>query len=189
MKPIKKFVLTEQEMPTQWYNIVADMPNRPLPPLHPGTKQPLKPEDLYPLFAQELAKQEFATERYIEIPDEVQDLYKIWRSTPLVRAYALEKALDTPAKIYFKNEGTSPAGSHKPNTAIAQAYYNYKQGIKRITTETGGGQWGTALSFEFRLSTFRVRPQSIHGKSKLQPETLSQIDDEHVGSRCDTVTK
>ena len=118
-------MLTEQEMPTQWYNIVADMPNKPLPPLHPGTKQPLKPEDLYPLFAQELAKQEFATERYIEIPDEVQDLYKIWRSTPLVRAYALEKALDTPAKIYFKNEGTSPAGSHKPNTAIAQAYYNY----------------------------------------------------------------
>ena len=147
MKPIKKFMLTEQEMPTQWYNIVADMPNKPLPPLHPGTKQPLKPEDLYPLFAQELAKQEFATERYIEIPDEVQDLYKIWRSTPLVRAYALEKALDTPAKIYFKNEGTSPAGSQKPNTAIAQAYYNYKQGIKRITTETGGGQWGTALSF------------------------------------------
>ena len=147
MKPIKKFMLTEQEMPIQWYNIVADMPNKPLPPLHPGTKQPLKPEDLYPLFAQELAKQEFATERYIEIPDEVQDLYKIWRSTTLVRAYALEKALDTPAKIYFKNEGTSPAGSHKPNTAIAQAYYNYKQGIKRITTETGGGQWGTALSF------------------------------------------
>ena len=147
MKPIKKFMLSEQEMPTQWYNIVADMPNKPLPPLHPRTKQPLKPEDLYSLFAQELAKQEFTTERYIEIPDEVQDLYKIWRSTPLVRAYALEKALDTPAKIYFKNEGTSPAGSHKPNTAIAQAYYNYKQGVKRITTETGGGQWGTALSF------------------------------------------
>ena len=99
MKPIKKFMLTEQEMPTQWYNIVADMPNKPLPPLHPGTKQPLKPEDLYPLFAQELAKQEFATERYIEIPDEVQDLYKIWRSTPLVRAYALEKALDTSCHV------------------------------------------------------------------------------------------
>ena len=107
MKPIKKFMLTEQEMPIQWYNIVADMPNKPLPPLHPGTKQPLKPEDLYPLFAQELAKQEFATERYIEIPDEVQDLYKIWRSTPLVRAYALEKALDTPAKIYFKKDRKS----------------------------------------------------------------------------------
>ena len=117
-------MLTEQEMPTQWYNIVADMPNKPLPPLHPGTKQPLKPEDLYPLFARELVKQEFSTERYIEIPDEVQDLYKIWRSTPLVRAHALEKALDTPAKIYFKNEGTSPAGSHKPNTAIASLYCN-----------------------------------------------------------------
>ena len=111
-------MLTEQEMPIQWYNVVADMPNKPLPPLHPGTKQPLKPEDLYPLFAQELAKQEFATERYIEIPDEVQDLYKIWRSTPLVRAYALEKALDTPAKIYFTNQ-TRP--SHKPITITNKA--------------------------------------------------------------------
>ena len=147
MKKTKKILLSEKEMPTQWYNIVADMPNKPLPALHPGTKLPLKKEDLVPLFARELINQEFATEPYIEIPDEVQELYKIWRATPLVRAYALEKALDTPAKIYFKNEGTSPAGSHKPNTAIPQAYYNYKQGIKRMTTETGGGQWGTALSF------------------------------------------
>lgn len=147
MKKTKKILLSEKEMPTQWYNIVADMPNKPLPALHPGTKLPLKKEDLAPLFARELINQEFATEPYIEIPDEVQELYKIWRATPLVRAYALEKALDTPAKIYFKNEGTSPAGSHKPNTAIPQAYYNYKQGIKRMTTETGGGQWGTALSF------------------------------------------
>ncbi len=134
-------------MPTQWYNIVADMPNKPLPPLHPGTKQPARKEDLLPLFAEELVNQEFSQERFIEIPDEVQDLYKIWRPTPLVRAYGLEKALDTPAKIYFKNESTSMAGSHKPNSAIPQAYYNHKQGIKRLTTETGGGQWGSAISF------------------------------------------
>ena len=143
----KKFILPENEIPTKWYNIAADMPNQPLPPLHPGTKKPLKPEELYPLFAEELVRQEMSTERYIDIPEEVRDVYKIWRSTPLVRAYNLEKALDTPAKIYFKNESTSPAGSHKPNTAIPQAYYNYKQGIRNLTTETGGGQWGTALSF------------------------------------------
>lgn len=134
-------------MPTQWYNIVADMPNKPLPPLHPATRQPARKEDLLPLFAEELVNQEFSQERFIEIPDEVQDLYKIWRPTPLVRAYGLEKALDTPAKIYFKNESTSMAGSHKPNSAIPQAYYNHKQGIKRLTTETGGGQWGSAISF------------------------------------------
>ena len=162
MKQTKKIVLNEQEMPTQWYNIMADMPNKPLPPLHPGTKEPLKKEDLLPLFAEELINQEFSTERYIDIPEEVQALYHIWRPTPLVRAYALEKALDTPAKLYFKNEGTSPAGSHKPNTAIPQAYYNYKQGIKCLTTETGGGQWGSALSYACRyfglaLQVFMVK--------------------------------
>lgn len=159
---VKKIVLSDREMPTQWYNMVADMPVKPLPMLHPGTRQPLRKEDLFPLFAEELVNQEFSTERYIEIPQEVQDLYRIWRPTPLVRAYALEKALDTPAKIYFKNEGSSPAGSHKPNTAIPQAYYNYKQGIKRLTTETGGGQWGSALSYACRyfgldLQVFMVR--------------------------------
>jgi tryptophan synthase beta chain len=143
----KKFLLTEKEMPTQWYNIVADMPNKPLPPLHPGTKQPLAPEMLAPLFPSELIKQELSTDRWIEIPEEVQDLYKMWRPSPLVRAYALEKALDTPAKIYFKNESVSYAGSHKPNTAIPQAYYNAKEGVKHITTETGAGQWGCALSY------------------------------------------
>lgn len=147
MTKIKKITLSEQEMPTNWYNIIADMENKPLMPLNPATKQPIRKEDLTAIFAEELVNQEFSQDRWIEIPDEVQDLYKIWRSTPLVRAYALEKALDTPAKIYFKNEGTSMAGSHKPNTAIPQAYYNYKQGIKRLTTETGGGQWGSALSF------------------------------------------
>ncbi len=143
----KKYVLTDDQMPTQWYNMVADMPHKPLPPLHPGTKKPVTKEELCSIFAEELMDQELSQERFIDIPEEVQNLYKIWRSTPLVRAYELEKALGTPAKIYFKNESTSPAGSHKPNTAIPQAYYNYKQGIKNMTTETGGGQWGSALSF------------------------------------------
>ncbi|HNI27210.1 MAG TPA: TrpB-like pyridoxal phosphate-dependent enzyme, partial [Leptospiraceae bacterium] len=129
------------------YNIQADMPNPVLPPLHPGTKQPVGPDDLAPLFPMELIKQEVTRERYVEIPEEVRDIYKIWRPTPLFRAHRLEKFLDTPAKIYYKYEGVSPAGSHKPNTAVPQAYYNKKEGVKRITTETGAGQWGSALSF------------------------------------------
>ena len=162
MEQLKKITLTEQEMPTQWYNIVADMPTRPLPPLNPATRKPATREDFYPIFARELVEQEFSTEAFIEIPEEVQALYRMWRPTPLVRAYGLEKALDTPAHIYFKNESTSMAGSHKPNTAIPQAYYNYRQGIRRLTTETGGGQWGSALSFAARhfgmdLTVFMVR--------------------------------
>jgi len=147
MKNDHKITLTEKEMPTRWYNIVADMPNKMLPMLHPVTKQPVKPEDMIPLFPLELLKQEVSQERWIEIPEEVQDIYKVWRCTPLHRAYKLERALDTPAKIYYKNESVSPSGSHKPNTAVAQAYYNYKEGVKRLTTETGAGQWGSALSF------------------------------------------
>ena len=147
MSKVKKILLQEKDMPTQWYNITADMPNKPLPPLHPGTKQPIGPEMLAPLFPMELIKQEVTSERWIDIPEEVQDLYKLWRPAPLHRAYNLEKALGTPAKIYYKNESVSPAGSHKPNTAIPQAYYNYKEGVKKITTETGAGQWGSALSF------------------------------------------
>ncbi|MDR1811186.1 MAG: TrpB-like pyridoxal phosphate-dependent enzyme [Prevotella sp.] len=147
----KKFFLSETDIPSKWYNIVADMANKPLPPLHPGTKQPLTPEDLFPIFAEELARQELSAERWIEIPDEVRELYKIWRPAPLVRATGLEKALDTPAHIYFKNESVSPVGSHKLNSALPQAYYNKKQGIKRLTTETGAGQWGTALSFAASL--------------------------------------
>lgn len=134
-------------MPRAWYNIMADMPNKPMPPLHPGTKQPMGPEDLAPLFPMELIKQEVSTERYIDIPDEVREVYKLYRPSPLFRAHRLEKLLDTPARIYYKYEGGSPSGSHKPNTAIPQAYYNMKQGVKRITTETGAGQWGSALSF------------------------------------------
>lgn len=143
----KKFLLSDKEIPEQWYNIQADMPNPMLPPLHPGTKEPVGPEDLAPLFPMELIKQEVSQERWIDIPEEVRDVYKSWRSTPLFRATELEKLLDTPAKIYYKYEGVSPAGSHKPNTAVPQAYYNMKEGIKKIATETGAGQWGSALAY------------------------------------------
>jgi tryptophan synthase beta chain len=143
----KKILLSENDIPKQWYNIVADMENKPLPLLHPGTKQPLAVADLEPIFARELCVQELSQERYIDIPDEVREVYKIYRPTPLVRAFGLEKALDTPAHIYFKNESVSPVGSHKLNSAVAQAYYNKAQGIKHLITETGAGQWGTALSF------------------------------------------
>jgi tryptophan synthase beta chain len=142
----KKILLSESEIPRHWYNIQADMPNPALPPLHPGTRQPVGPADLAPLFPMELIKQEVSQERFVEIPDQVREIYKIWRPTPMMRAYGLEAALDTPAKIYYKYEGVSPSGSHKTNTAVAQAYYSKQEGVKRITTETGAGQWGTALS-------------------------------------------
>ncbi|MDP6178505.1 MAG: TrpB-like pyridoxal phosphate-dependent enzyme, partial [Desulfatiglandales bacterium] len=142
----KKIFLPESELPRQWYNILADMPTPMEPPLHPGTGQPVGPEDLAPLFPMPLIEQEVSPERFIDIPEEVLEKYLMWRPTPLYRAFSLEKLLDTPARIYFKNEGVSPAGSHKPNTAIAQAYYNKISGVKRITTETGAGQWGSALS-------------------------------------------
>ncbi|MDR2773972.1 MAG: TrpB-like pyridoxal phosphate-dependent enzyme, partial [Tannerella sp.] len=152
MTKTKKIILNEQDIPTQWYNVVADMNNKPMPILNPGTKEPLKPEDLFPLFAEELARQELnQTDRWIDIPEDVVEKYKIYRSTPLVRAYGLEKALDTPAHIYFKNESVSPVGSHKLNSALAQAYYCKQQGVTNITTETGAGQWGTALSFAAKI--------------------------------------
>ena len=162
MTKIKKVLLTEKEMPQQWYNIQADMPNPMLPPLHPATKEPVGPEDLAPLFPMALIEQEVSREQYIDIPGEVMDIYKIWRPTPLVRAYEFEKMLDTPARIYYKNESVSPAGSHKPNTAVPQAYYNYKEGIKKMTTETGAGQWGSALAFackffDIDLQVFMVK--------------------------------
>ena len=144
----KRFILPESEIPTQWYNIQADMVNKPLPPLNPATKEPLKPEDLFPIFAEELARQELnQTDAWIDIPEQVRDMYKYYRSTPLVRAYGLEEALGTPAHIYFKNESVSPVGSHKLNSALPQAYYNKMQGVTNITTETGAGQWGAALSY------------------------------------------
>lgn len=143
----KKFLLEEKEMPTQWYNIAADLANPPLPPLHPGTKQPISPEMLSPLFPQALIEQELSTERFIDIPEEVLEKYKIFRPSPLYRATNLESVLGTDCKIFYKYEGGSPSGSHKPNTAIPQAYYNAKEGVKKLTTETGAGQWGSALSF------------------------------------------
>ncbi len=143
----RKITLSEKEIPEKWYNIIADMPNKPLPPLHPGTREPIGPEALAPLFPMDLIMQEVTTDKWVDIPDEVRDIYSLWRPTPLYRAYGLEKALDTPAKIYYKYEGVSPSGSHKPNTAVPQAYYNKKAGVKRITTETGAGQWGSALAF------------------------------------------
>src|SRR5690606_26786694 len=156
-----KYLLSEAEMPTAWYNLQADLPN-PAPPLHPGTGQPIGPADLAPLFPMALIEQEVSTERWIEIPEEVQAVYRLWRPTPLYRARRPEKALGTPARIFYKYEGTSPAGSHKPNTAVAQAYYNKQEGIKRLTTETGAGQWGSALAmacafFGLELKVYMVK--------------------------------
>ncbi|MCR5820908.1 MAG: TrpB-like pyridoxal phosphate-dependent enzyme [Bacteroidaceae bacterium] len=152
MSKQKRYFLTEQEIPTEWYNIQADMVNKPLPPLNPATKKPLSPEDLYPIFAEELSRQELnQVDPWIHIPEPVRDMYKYYRSTPLVRAYGLEEAIGTPAHIYFKNESVSPVGSHKLNSAIAQAYYNKMQGVTNITTETGAGQWGAALSYAAKV--------------------------------------
>ena len=148
----KRFILPESEIPTQWYNIQADMVNKPQPMIHPGTKQPIKAEDLYPLFAEECARQEVnQTDRWIDIPEDVREKYAYYRCTPLVRAYGLEEALGTPAHIYFKNESVNPLGSHKLNSAIPQAYYCKQQGVTNVTTETGAGQWGAALSYASKL--------------------------------------
>src|SRR5216117_2076509 len=147
----RNFQLDEKDLPTHWYNIQADLPSPLPPPLHPGTGQPIGPADLAPLFPIELIKQEVSRERWIEIPEPVRDAYKLWRPTPLIRALGLEKMLGTPARIYYKWEGVSPAGSHKPNTAIAQAYYNKQEGTKRLATETGAGQWGSALALAARM--------------------------------------
>ncbi|MCX6829521.1 MAG: TrpB-like pyridoxal phosphate-dependent enzyme [candidate division Zixibacteria bacterium] len=146
-----RIMLSEEEIPRAWYNIQPDLPHPLPPPLHPGTLQPIGPNDLAPLFPMGLIMQEVSQERWIEIPNEVREIFKIWRPTPLQRAVRLEKALSTPAQIYFKNESVSPAGSHKPNTSVPQAYYNMKEGVKRLATETGAGQWGSALAFGCRL--------------------------------------
>ncbi len=146
-----KIMLDESEMPTQWYNLIPDLPSPPPPPLHPGTLQPVGPDDLAPLFPMDLILQEVTTDRYVDIPGEVLDVYRQWRPSPLFRAHRLEKALGTPARIYYKYEGVSPAGSHKPNTAVPQAFYNAKAGVRKLTTETGAGQWGTALAFACAL--------------------------------------
>jgi tryptophan synthase beta chain len=145
MDPVK-YLLTEERIPRAWYNIMADLPSPPPPVLHPGTGQPVGPGDLAPLFPMALILQEVSTDREIEIPEEIAQVYQQWRPTPLYRARRLEKALDTPARIYYKYDGVSPVGSHKPNTAVAQAYYNKQEGVKKLSTETGAGQWGSALS-------------------------------------------
>ena len=167
-----KYLLDENDIPKDWYNIMADFKNPPSPPLHPGTLQPCGPDDLAPLFPMELIMQEVSTERYIEIPNALRDVYRQWRPSPLHRARRLEQALDTPARIYYKYEGVSPAGSHKPNTALAQAFYNKKEGVARLATETGAGQWGLGVGACRRV--FRPRGRGLHGQDQLRPEALPQ---------------
>ena len=157
-----KFVLDEEQIPRHWYNIVADLPAPPAPVLHPGTLAPIGPDDLAPLFPMGLIAQEVTSEPRVEIPERVRDAYRLYRPTPLYRAWRLERALDTPAHVYYKHEGTSPGGSHKPNTAIAQAYYSHEEGVRRLATETGAGQWGTALAiagalFDLEVMVYMVR--------------------------------
>ncbi len=170
----KKFILQESEIPTQWYNIQADMVNKPMPPLNPQTREPLKAEDLFPIFAKECARQELDQEhRWIDIPEEVLEKYRFYRSTPLVRAYELEKALDTPAHIYFKNESTNPLGSHKVNSALPQCYYCKQEGVTNVTTETGAGQWGAALSYAAKV--FGLEAAVYQVKISLQQKPYRSI--------------
>src|SRR5207247_7012537 len=170
-----KFLLDEKDIPTKWYNIQADFKTPLPPPLHPGTGQPIGPQDLAPLFPMELIKQEVSQERWIEIPDAIRDVYRLWRPTPLYRADALERALDTPARIYYKYEGVSPAGSHKPNTAIAQAFYNKAEGINRLVTETGAGQWGSALAFAGSLFDMETKVFMVRVSYEQKPYRRSFI--------------
>ena len=177
-----KFILDENEMPTSWYNIQADLPE-PLPPvLHPATGKPVTADDLKAIFPMELIKQEVSLERWIEIPDEVQEIYRVWRPTTLFRAHRLEKALDTPAKIFYKYEGMSPPGSHKPNTAVAQAYYNKKEGVKRISTETGAGQWGSALSFAGTCFGIEIKVYMVRASYDQKP--YRRVMMETWGGKC-----
>ena len=179
---VKKIFLPESELPRQWYNIMADMPTPMEPPLHPGTGNPVGPDDLAPIFPMPLIEQEVSQERFIDIPEEVLEKYLLWRPTPLYRAYNLEKHLDTPAKIYFKNEGVSPAGSHKPNTALPQAYYNMISGTKRITTETGAGQWGSALAFSCAL--FGLKCKVFMVKISFNQKPYRRLMMETWGASC-----
>jgi tryptophan synthase beta chain len=164
-----KFVLDESRIPRSWYNIAADLPVPPSPPLHPGTGQPIGPDDLAPLFAMALIGQEVSQEREVEIPEPVRDAYRLYRPSPLYRAHRLERALDTPAHIYYKYEGVSPAGSHKPNTAIPQAFYNKEQGVTRLATETGAGQWGSALAFAGALFGLEVKVYMVRASFDQKP--------------------
>ncbi len=199
----RKFALDESEMPTHWYNLMADLPSPPPPPLHPGTHQPVGPEDLLPLFPIELIMQEVSAERYIEIPEAVRDVYRQWRPSPLIRARTWERKLGTPARIYYKYEGVSPAGSHKTNTAVPQVYYNSLHGVRRLTTETGAGQWGTALAYACALfdiecevwqvgASFDTKPQrktlievfggKVHRSPSRMTQSGSAFPEDHPGS-------
>jgi len=182
MADVIKFLLSEEQIPKSWYNIVADLPSPPPPPLHPGTLQPLGPDDLAPLFPMALIMQEVSADREIEIPGPVREIYKQWRPSPLYRARRLEKVLDTPAKIYYKYEGVSPAGSHKPNTAVAQAFYNREAGITKIATETGAGPWGSALAFAGAL--FGIEVQVFMVKVSYQQKPYRRALMETYGARC-----
>jgi tryptophan synthase beta chain len=171
-----KILLDESEMPSRWYNVVPDLPAPPPPVLHPGTHQPIGPDDLAPLFPMALILQEVSTERYIDIPEEVLDVYRLWRPSPLYRAWRLERALGTPARIYYKYEGVSPAGSHKPNTAVPQAYYNAAEGTRRLTTETGAGQWGSALAFACSQFDMECEVWQVASSYQHKPYRKSMIE-------------
>lgn len=177
-----KYLLDESRIPKRWYNIQADLPEPLAPVLHPGTKQPIGPDDLAPLFPMALIQQEVTTEREIDIPEPVREIYRLWRPSPLVRARRLEKALDTPAKIFYKYEGVSPAGSHKPNTAVAQAFYNREAGIRRLTTETGAGQWGSSLAFAGALFGIDVTVFQVRVSYDQKPYRRALM--ETYGARC-----
>jgi tryptophan synthase beta chain len=177
-----KYLLDESRMPKYWYNLVADLPKPPPPVLHPGTQQPIGPDDLAPLFPMALIQQEVTTEREIEIPEPVREIYRQWRPSPLYRARRLEQALGTPARIYYKNESISPAGSHKPNTAVAQAFYNKEAGVKRLTTETGAGQWGSSLAFAGALFGIDVQIFMVRVSYHQKPYRRALM--ETWGARC-----
>lgn len=177
-----KIMLDEREIPTRWYNLAADLPEPLAPPIHPGTHEPIGPDMLAPLFPMALIQQEVSAERWIEIPDEVRDVYRQWRVTPLYRARRLERALDTPAKIYYKYEGVSPSGSHKPNTAVAQAYYNKQEGVSRLTTETGAGQWGSSLAFAGTLFGLEIDVYMVRVSFEQKPYRKALM--ESYGARC-----
>ncbi len=177
-----KYLLPEAEIPKTWYNLMADLPSPPAPPLHPATKQPIGPDDLAPLFPQSLIMQEVATDRDIEIPEPVRRIYRQWRPAPLYRARNLEKVLDTPARIYYKYEGVSPAGSHKPNTAVAQAFFNHDAGIRKISTETGAGQWGSALAFAGALFGMEIKVFMVKVSYQQKPYRRALM--ETYGASC-----
>ena len=182
MSDTVKYLLDEYRIPKAWYNLAADLPVPLPPPLHPGTMQPIGPDDLSPIFPMSIIEQEVSTERWIDIPEPVRDIYKLWRPAPLIRARRLEKALGTPAKIFFKYEGVSPAGSHKPNTSVPQAFYNKQAGVKRLTTETGAGQWGSSLAFAGSLFDLEVEVYMVKVSYGQKPYRRALM--ETYGAKC-----